>query len=116
MTNEETKCESLMIGGMSGHWLCEEKGCLQVGKEYCELCKEYKHLEKENAELSNSVTELTNSKTELENKVTELEKQIEKMKNCSNCKHKNDKNTDYYCEDCKRFAYETDTDKWEPGE
>lgn len=78
--------------------------------------KDTQELEKENAELSNSVTELTNTKTELENKVTELEKQIEKMKNCTNCKYKNDSNTDYYCEDCKRFAYETDTDKWELAE
>lgn len=142
MTNEETKCESLMIGGMSGHWLCEEKGCLQVGKEYCELCKEYKHLEKENAELkktndklieeiqtgmiyrslknenaelSNSVTELTNSKTELENKVTELEKQIEKMRCCGNCEYRIKKNLEgrIWVELCEKSYFKKNCEEWE---
>ena len=50
---------------------------------------------------------------ELEKENAELKEQIEKMKCCGNCKHENDSNTNYYCEECKRFANETDVDKWE---
>lgn len=45
--------------------------------------------------------------------IREKDEQIEKMKCCANCKHEQDSNTNYYCEDCKRFANETDIDKWE---
>ena len=48
--------------------------------------------------------------------ISYLEAQIEKMKCCGNCKHENDSNTDYYCEDCKRFAGETNIEKWELAE
>ena len=43
--------------------------------------------------------------------IKELKEDIEKMKCCGNCKHEQDSNTDYYCEDCKRFANETDIEK-----
>ena len=47
---------------------------------------------------------------------TQLEEQIEKMKCCGNRKHEQDSNTDYYCKDCKRFANETNIEKWESAE
>ena len=78
-----------------------------------EIEEDAKIIAEENAELRRDKTELVNSVTELENKVTELEKQIDKMKCCGNCKHEQDSNTDYYCEDCKRFAFETKIEKWE---
>ena len=47
---------------------------------------------------------------------TQLEEQIEKMKCCSHRKNEHDSNTDYYCKDCKRFANETNIEKWESAE
>lgn len=52
----------------------------------------------------------------LQAEIKRLTAQIEKMKCCENCKHINDSNTDYYCEDCKRFANETNIEKWELAE
>lgn len=75
--------------------------------------------EEEKAELKEQlknnpyVIQLQNEKAEM---AEDFAKQIEKMKCCGNCKHEQDSNTDYYCEDCKRFANETNIEKWESAE
>lgn len=65
---------------------------------------------------ANLMQNIAYARAELIRKADEYEEQIEKLKCCGNCKHEQDSNTNYYCEDCKRFANETGIDKWEYGE
>lgn len=49
MTNEEIRCENLMVNEVTGtgYWFCKEKGSLRVDKEYCKNCKKQKELDLE---------------------------------------------------------------------
>ncbi len=76
----------------------------------------YNKVIKKNEQLNRDKTELVNSVTELKTKVTELEKQIEKMKNCYNCKHNNEQDTEFCCNCDRQYEGEAIKDEWESAE
>lgn len=69
-----------------------------------ELCKRI-------IEQQKTIGSLTDTIDEIKAYCKAVDEVNEKMKCCGNCKHEQDSNTDYYCEDCKRFANETDIEK-----
>ena len=68
-------------------------------------------LSKRILEQQKTIGSLTDTIDEIKAHCKAVDEVNEKMKCCGNCKHEQDSNTDYYCEDCKRFANETDIEK-----